>query len=576
MNELGPYLRNRSMIRSAIALCFALSHCGTVGAGLGTLPAAVDRAVSDTALGDAAQPTSQIGSAAALINLTRALTVPITHVATNSGLGTTPGCRLGYMPPSSLIAKAAAPMPPSGGIFYSHVELSVWRTRIGTGPFVRNDDHMPGSPGDWHRIVANTKAAVDTAESPLTSAHPAEIRDTHGTLARDAAFHFLVTGDSASGHAARAHLLSQARNPANDFASNLCIITLDGNTHDAWFRQAAWLLRHAVIYDFVRRSMPANHRLLTENWFRRQAYFLAAHTDWGLSTVFPNRLSGDYTVKRDAAAATSDHETWYARRFDTNGDCTISDADQTTAMRVSAYVRADGSVGPRISVLSQYYNNRKSAAAVAFGAVGALLAEPVLIVNAKRYFMEWLAYSVWPDGSQGESARNGDYCIAPQGVVYGSLNLQGAAMLARILARQGDRSLSRFSTHVGLFGTQSAEIAKSMSLVATTYYKLQQGQLAWFSHEPWKLSQAPRDATSLSSTTVHYLGNAKALDDYHELGLLPVSYLLTGAPWQGWVMRDPGVTKLRFPGSTGNPVATGMGQWSDAFNAMPAVLLLRP
>ena len=42
------------------------------------------------------------------------------------------------------------------------------------------------------------------------------------------------------------------------------------------------------------------------------------------------------------------------------------------------------------------------------------------------------------------------------------------------------------------------------------------------------------------------------------------------------VLRDRRYTRLRFPGAGGGPVATGLGQWSDAFNALPAVLLMRP
>ena len=83
-------------------------------------------------------------------------------------------------------------------------------------------------------------------------------------------------------------------------------------------------------------------------------------------------------------------------------------------------------------------------------------------------------------------------------------------------------------------------------------------------------------ATSLGSTSFHYLGNAKALDDYHELGLLPIAGLLGNATLAGWITRDKAATTQPFPGASGNAVATGLGAWSDAFNAMPAVLLLRP
>jgi hypothetical protein len=65
-------------------------------------------------------------------------------------------------------------------------------------------------------------------------------------------------------------------------------------------------------------------------------------------------------------------------------------------------------------------------------------------------------------------------------------------------------------------------------------------------------------------------------EDYHELGLLPVAAWLPETGVDALVLRDRRVTRLRFPGAGGGPVATGLGQWSDAFNALPAVLLMRP
>lgn len=528
-----------------------------------------------TLAGDATQPTALLGSAATLVRLAQANP---NGQPTQQGLGATSQCRWAYTPPAALSANAALPLPASGGTFYTANELATWKARTTSGPYLVDGDQQAGSPGDWRRIQANAQAIASRAEAALTSTSSAEARDTHGIQARDAAFHFLLTGTAASGTAARAHLLAQAANPANDLAATLCITTSDGTTFDAWFHHAAWLLRHAVAYDFVRGSFTAAQRLTVENWLRRNAYFLAAHTDWGITNIFPSRAAGNYNVRQDAAAATTDADKWALRRFDTNGDCSVNEADQAQARSMSAYVRADGSLGPRISVLSQYFNNRKSTATAAFGSIGVLLGDANLIASAKRYFMEWLSYSVAADGSQGEYLRNGDYCIAPQGVVYAWLNLQGAALVSRVLARRGDRSLISFSTRDGLFGTESgsAGAAKSLALVAATHQQLANGRLAWFSHEPWKAAQAPRAATSLGATTFHYLGHAQALDDFHELGLLPIAPLLGNTTLSGWILRDKAATSLPFPGASGNAVATGLGAWSDAFNAMPAVLLLRP
>lgn len=495
---------------------------------------------------------------------------------TSDGLGPVAGCRLGYTPPTFTSQDEPSKLPPSGGVFYGAAELATWKARVTSGPFLSSNDFTNGSPGDWDRIVANSKLMRQQGESRLSAATPASDRATHGTLARDAAFHALVTGDASSAAAAKAYLLEQARNPSNEFAG-LCITTTEGTTYDAWFFHAAWLLRALVTYDYVRPQFESAERVVIENWFRRSAYFLAAHTDWGVGQLFPQRHLGDYSFRASVAAEPNENARYWTKRYDADGNCEINSAD-TQALPVYAYVDNNGRLGPRITVVSQYYNNRKSTSAIAFGAAGLMLGDSQLVDSAKRYFMEWLAYGVWPDGSQGEYARNGDYCIAAQGPIYAASNLQAAGLLARLLDRQGDRSLVNFSTSAGLFGTESSagQPAKSLEAATATYLHLIAGELKWYFHQPWRTSQNLTASGSLGNTEVHYMGNARAMDDYHELGLIHFASLLPKAGIAGIVLRDKSMTSLRFPGSTGNPVPTGYGNWTDAFNALPAALFLRP
>ena len=527
------------------------------------------------AAGDAATPTPQVALAATLTDLVGVDPEP---GATQRGLGPTAACRYGYTPPSSLDRKTAAALPARGGTFYTEAELATWRQRTVDGPFVRNGDHMPGSPGDWDRIVANAAAMLDRGEAAWTADTPYETRGTHGTLARDAAFHHLVTGNAAALAAVRSYLRAQARNPRNQLYTVLCITLPDGVTLDGYPHAASWLLRYAVTYDFVRHALPTAERVLIENFIRRNAYFMAAHVDWGIEMLFPKRQRGDYRERRADAAPGSEAATWLAKRHDTNGDCRVDDADPTTELPVYAFVRADGTRGPRISVLSQWYNNRKSATAAAVGAIGVLLGDANLIASAKRYVMEWLAYSVWPNGSQGEYARNGDYCIAQQGVIYSSASIQGAALLTRVLARHGDRSLLDFRTTTGLFGTASTSQAqaKSVEVALSTYVDLMLGRLPWHYDEAWKATPQPRAASALCSNLVRYLGTGSGMDDYHELGMLPLAGLMPQTEVDKLALRDPSVTALPFPGASGRSVPTGFGSWTDQFNAMPAMLLLRP
>lgn len=534
-------------------------------------PASTSTGTPPTMVGDATAPTAAVGTAAAMTSLAYASPTP---TATTVGIGASTGCQINYTPPATLTQTAPVALPTSGGVFFTATELATWKNRIGTGPFNVANDYTSGSPGDWARITANANRLVTTGEATISPTTAQSTYGSHGTWARDAAFYELVKADGTKIPAVRSYLLAQTSNASLDFASNLCFKDNAGWTADAWFFQSSWLLRYIVTYDYVRASLSSADRTAVENFIRRNAFFFAAHTDWGMNKAFPSRLAGDYSVRAAAAAAA----TWWSKRYDTTGDCKVDTSDAVDPSPVYAYVDANGTVGPRVSVLSQYYNNRRSVAATAFGAAGLLLGEVNLTTSSKRYFMEWLTYGVWADGSQGEYARNGDYCIAPQGLIYSASNTQGAATLARVLARQGDNSMVAFSTTDGLFGTQTASGGKpkSLELATATHLNLLTGQLAWFYHEPWRATQNLTKSGAIGNNEVKYMNSTTTQDDYHELGLLPVAALMPNLPISGVVLRNSATTSLRFPGSTGNQVPTGYGKWTDAFNALPAVLLLRP
>lgn len=506
-------------------------------------------------------------------------TLPVT-VDLLARTGPTATCAEGYLPGPE--ASAAAIPLSAPALTYTPTEVATWRARTASGPFVMSGDYATNSPGDWSRITTSAKAFLSSGETTITTLADDSSRTTHGTKARDAAFVYLLTGDTAYLKPVRDYLIAQTANPANDF-TKLCIRNLDRSVRDAWFGESAWLLRQIVTYDYVRQALPLVDRQTIEDWIRRNAYFFAVQIDRGNASIFPNRLKGDYSKRTGPAAAVADADKWVAKQVDTNGDCKVDTADSASSYRLALYARADGSAAPNISVLSQFFNNRKSVNATAFGAAGALLGDTELINRSKRYFLEWLTYAVWPDGAEGEYTRNGDYCIPRQGTIYGTMNSQGAVLFGDWMARRGDTTLFTFSTRDGLFGTESGlnGNAKSIGLAVSTYLNLLSGKLAWYQYEPQKTVQQPRSATSLGAMEVMYMGSAKPMDDYHDLGyLIGAGHLPSTINAAGVVMRDPRVTTLRFPGSTGNPVATGYGSavsaWTDAFGALPSAFLLRP
>jgi len=485
---------------------------------------------------------------------------------------------VGYVPPANQTSTVAAVRPAAGGVFFSNAELTVWKSRLANGPFLKANDFMKGSPGDWDRINQNAADFIKNGDKGPLSTSPPDEYSRLGAGARDAAFVFLMTADGKAYAAVRDYLLAQVKNPAVDFPTKLCLTDNSNWTPDGYYFQSSWLLRYLVTYDFVRSALPSADRVTIENFIRRNAYLLATQMDGALANLFPNRLKGDYSKKLWVATTNNGNISWWSKRYDTNNDCKVDSADAPNPAPVYAYVRADGVVGPRLSELSQFYNNRRAATALTFGAAGLVLADPVLISSAKRYTFEWLTYGVWPDGSQGEYARNGDYCIPQQGVIYGGINTASAALLATLLTRQGDTSIQSFSTTDGLFGSESTGGAppKTLELAIRTQIGLINGSIKWYFHQPWRATQDLSDANGLFGFRSYYMKSTKALDNYHELGLLPASKILTGVNITGLVVRDKAFTSLPFPGSTGNAVTTGWGSWNDAFNALPAVLLIRP
>lgn len=531
-------------------------------------------AVQTTAalVADATAPTRLVAGAAGLRSLTDA--TPESR-AGSAALAATPNCQLGYVVPAELVADSAAALPQSGGIFHTERELATWRSRIGAGHFVSDGDWRPGSPGDWDRIRGNARHFVERGEPTAPVDEPA--RWNHGHRARDAAFTHLITADATALAAVRGYLRREAQAAQNDFVRTRCIRDAAGAARDGFFAEAAWLARYVATYDFVRRDLAEPDRLLIENYLRRNAWFLAAHMDHFLAYLFPARLAGDYSRRSGDAAASGATAGW-SSTVDSNGDCHIDGRDDPTPYPGHAYARADGSLGPRASVLSQWFNNRRATHALAITATGVLLGDAGLVARGKRYVMEWLTYTVNADGSSGEFARNGEYCIARQGLIYHSLSLQAGLMGARLLQRQGDASLVNFSTRDGLFGSESGsgQPPKSLEGASDTYLRIVSGALDWYQAEPHQRTQAPREATSLARMDVRYMGGAVPMDDFHELTLLSSAAAVPRLPVAQVLLREGSASTLRWPGASGNAVDTGAGAWTDAWGVLPAAYLLRP
>lgn len=515
---------------------------------------------------------SLVAAAAAPISLATLSTPP---AATAGMIGAPPGCKEGFLASAAPVSKQAVALPARGGATFSAAEEARWKlasaAQTASAPQTAARDQRTG---DLARIQANASTFLTAGEAPVSDLN--HQRAAHGMRARDAAFVARLNADDRLLNAVGRYLLQAAAAPVNDFTGLCFRLPDDSAPLDAHFDPAAWLLRYIVTYDYVRSGLREADRLTIENYIRRQAYFFATHLDWGLRLAFPNRLNGDYVARTRDAQPKAAADAFAVKRFDANGKCTIGPDDDATLYPVFAYVDGDGNPGPRISRLSQWFNNRRSASVAAFGTAGLLLGDDILTNRAKRYVMEWLTYSVWPDGSEGEYFRNGDYCIARQGLIYAQYNIQAAALLAHWLQLAGDNSLATFATTGGLFGTESGGgPAKSIASVVGTELQLLSGDLKRYYHEGWKPQQAPRDATNLGQTESRYMNSGKTISNHHALGILLAESTFPGLPVRAVLVPDAATGLARSDGDQGHRVATGYGQWQDVFGALPAVLLLK-
>ena len=506
------------------------------------------------------------------------VTLTATPAYTTAAFGASTACRVGYLKSGAPTLSSVSTIPASGGVAYTTAELAKWKIAFTAGPFINSSDFATGSPGDAARIKINTIRFLSLSEPLPADSEGARL--THGTLARDAAFYLRLQDQPKLLAALRSYMLTNTSDTRNDFRGN-CFVNPAGQTDtpDAYLGAGDWLLRFAVTYDFLRPLLASADRLVIERYLLAQAHYLAAHADWYLTQVFPNRLNNDYTTRTRWAAATTDDTKYFSAKLDTNGDCTVDAKDDSRLLPIYAYVQGNGTLGPRITQLSRMYNNRRSITMAAVGIVGEIIADADLRGRAKRYFMEWMTYSLYPDGAQGEYERGGDYCIAKQGVVYSHLNTQSALILAKAQARRGDRDLYNFTTRDGLFGTQVATSnlpAKSIATAVQAAIEVANGQRSWYRHEPWKATQAPRIATYLGKLETQFMASGQLIDSFNELGYLATSDEFTALHVREFLLRTTGYTTVRFPGSTGLSVGTGAGTWTDALNAMPAVFLLRP
>ena len=360
------------------------------------------------------------------------------------------------------IGVQAMAQPTGYGIHYSPQELAVWRQRATTGPYKSFGDAATNTPGDYDRIVqyanqfkaAPYEAGNDSRENltlwtgyPVTNGVGEFMPVWQGIKAMDAAFYYLMTGDTSYGNQVKRTMLRQValggQTNLDNWASN--------TPYEYGFTEAIWLTRMVYSYDYTKELWSASEKTTIINYLTGCANYYKDQIQAGpAGQCFPQRLLNNYTVVgRDALpqGIVSYPSPIYAEAATRN-----QWGDNNGA--VYTHRNADGTLGNKIARLAYHYNNRASDKMEFVGMLGICTNNADLILHAKRWCTEWLKYSVYPDGTLGEYERCGDWNNPAQGFFYGFKNINLYVVMADALARKGDMSLFAYSTSEGIHGTQ--------------------------------------------------------------------------------------------------------------------------
>lgn len=220
-----------------------------------------------------------------------------------------------------------------------------------------------------------------------------------------------------------------------------------GTSLDAYFREAGWLSRALVAWNRVAAEVNAADRALIQAWLLEQAAYMQVMLDTQLLTRWAGRETDDYTIR------TGFH--------------------LTEPGKDSGFITRQG--GVMIPRMALNYNNRRFCMVMAIWLAGEYFGIESMKVSAKRYVREWLMFSVFPNGDQGEWSRADEYGFPEQGFVYASNNLGIAFEVASRAAALGDRSLLEFSSRDGAYTTVSPSLDKTLFLPLKLWFDVLYG-----------------------------------------------------------------------------------------------------
>lgn len=338
----------------------------------------------------------------------------------------------------------------AGNLFHTPERLTQWRERMTHGPYKSAGDVQPGSPGDYDRIAEQAAAflanpAVDRylgrSTCPTTQQEGpfGGTSWSRGMKLQSAAFLWLLTQERRYLDPVVSELLVHAHAEYLNWASDTLFGCADFQGEDTlpW---NSLFLKYAIGYSFLRDALSATERTTLDTWFRQFGERMENRLHVIVSKRFPQRKSGDYTVAA--------------------GYRTCPESGGDFAEPRTLYVDA----GPyQTCSFHTAWHNPQMLSALSVGLIGLLLDHPPLQDEARRFFLEHLAYTQWPDGTQGETYR-WHTGTALHGMSYAGNVLIMLGLLAEAFDVAGDASLYAAQTRDGFLSSQVPESQPAKTL----------------------------------------------------------------------------------------------------------------
>lgn len=332
--------------------------------------------------------------------------------------------------PPVYVPDTLSPLPPSQGadlgtILFSGAELQEWKKRAQSGPYKTKGDVSQNSPGDWDRIVQGKNSYVANPEAdnwygPTGSglvqqwATPEPKNKSRNLI--HAAFFAMVKQDAQVAGIVKANILKMIRTKRVDFADR-SQWSSNMSTINPGFFVPDWALRIAHSYRYTYSYFAQHERAEVDKFLINVAGWCKLNMDAVMAKNWENRAqgipAGSYKTPNPVDYTGKTRRTW------------------------------DG--GYPVPIFSQYtYNNRVWMYYRYMAYIGVEYNLPTYQVAAKQFFIEYLRYGCFTDGTMAELYRGpGGYSWSPgnTGYYYASINLACAIQTADYFARVGDFSL---------------------------------------------------------------------------------------------------------------------------------------